>query len=220
MTLADLRDGDRVFIDANIFIYHFGGRSLECKALLERCARRALLGYTSTLVLAEVLHRRMVAEAIAQELVTARTAVRKLGETPEMVKQLTQYQEDVRKIPHMHLTILPLTLEIVQASAEVRKSEELLTNDSFVVAFMREQGFIQLATANGDFDRVGGMQSTNRLILKKIPLRISAFDPRLPRRTAAQPGTGADALQRPLRSRFQARLTFGVVATRGRESYC
>jgi predicted nucleic acid-binding protein len=157
MSLGDLRDGDRVFIDANIFIYHFGGRSLECKALLERCARRALLGYTSTPVLAEVLHRRMVAEAIAQGLVTARTAVRKLGETPEVVKQLTQYQDDVRKIPQMHLTILPLTLDIVQASAEVRKSEGLLTNDSFVVACMREQGLTQLATANGDFDRVGGM---------------------------------------------------------------
>jgi predicted nucleic acid-binding protein len=110
MTLADLRDGDRVFIDAN-----------------------------------------------AQGLGTARTAVRKLGETPEMVKQLTQYQEDVRKIPLMHLTILPLTLDIVQASAEVRKSEGLLTNDSFVVALMREQGLTRLATANGDFDRVGGM---------------------------------------------------------------
>ena len=157
MSLADLRDGDRVFIDANIFIYHFGGRSLECKALLERCARRELLGYTSTPILAEVLHRRMVAEAIANGLVTARTAVMKLGETPEMVKQLTQYEADVRRIPHMHLTILPLTLDIVQASAEVRKSEGLLTNDFFVVAFMREQGLTQLATANGDFDRVGGI---------------------------------------------------------------
>ena len=94
MSLADLRDGDRVFIDANIFIDHFGGRSLECKALLERCARRALLGYTSTPILAEVLHRCMVAEAIAQGIVTTRTAVRKLGETPEMVKQLTQYRAE------------------------------------------------------------------------------------------------------------------------------
>jgi uncharacterized protein len=157
MTLADLRDGDRVFIDANIFIYHFGGQSLECKAVLERCARRDLLGYISTSVLAEVLHRRMVAEAIAQGLVTARTAVRKLGETPEIVKQLTQYQEDVSKIPHMHLTILPLTLAIVQASAEIRTGEGLLTNDSFVIAFMCAQGLTQLATANGDFDRVGGI---------------------------------------------------------------
>jgi predicted nucleic acid-binding protein len=74
-----------------------------------------------------------------------------------MVKQLTQYQDDVSKIPHMHLTILPLALDIVQTSAEVRTDEGLLTNDSFVVACMREQGLTQLATANGDFDRVGGI---------------------------------------------------------------
>jgi predicted nucleic acid-binding protein len=158
MTLADLRDSDRVFIDANIFIYHFGGRSLECKAFLERCARRELLGYTSTPVLAEVLHRRMVAEAIAKGLVTAKTAVRKLRETPELVKQLVQYQEDVGKIPQMNLTILNLSLEIVEVSAEVRKGEGLLTNDSFVVAYMREQGLTKLATANGDFDRVSGIE--------------------------------------------------------------
>ena len=81
MSLADLRDGGRVFIDANVFIYHFGGRSL-----------------------------------------------------------------------------FPLTLAIIHASAEVRKSEGLLTNDSFVVAIMREQGIVQLATANGDFDRVSGIE--------------------------------------------------------------
>lgn len=45
----------------------------------------------------------------------------------------------------------------MQASAEVRVGEGLLTNDSFVVAFMRAQGLTQLATANGDFDRVGGI---------------------------------------------------------------
>jgi predicted nucleic acid-binding protein len=79
MSLADLRDGDRVIIDANIFIYHFGGRSLECKVLLERCARRTLLGYTSTPVLAEVLHRRMMAEAIATGLVTSERPSGSLG---------------------------------------------------------------------------------------------------------------------------------------------
>ena len=36
MILADLQEGACVFIDANIFIYHFGGQSLECKAFLER----------------------------------------------------------------------------------------------------------------------------------------------------------------------------------------
>ncbi len=109
-------------------------------------------------MLAEVLHRLMVAEALTRGLVTARTAVRKLRETPEVVKQLTQYQEDVSSIPHMHLTILSLTLEIIQASAAVRKSTGLLTNDAFVVAFMQGQGITKLATANGDFDRVGSIE--------------------------------------------------------------
>ncbi len=158
MTLADLQDGDRIFIDANIFIYHFGGRSPECKAFLERCARRELSGYTSTTILAEVLHRLMIAEAVAKGLVTARTAVRKLGEIPELVKQLTQYQEDVSKILQMNLTILDLTLEIMRKSAEVRKEEGLLTNNSFVVACMREQGLTKLATADGDFDHVSGLE--------------------------------------------------------------
>jgi predicted nucleic acid-binding protein len=44
MKLAEARDGDRVFIDANIFIYNFVGRSLDCKTFLERCAHRFLLG--------------------------------------------------------------------------------------------------------------------------------------------------------------------------------
>jgi predicted nucleic acid-binding protein len=157
MTLAELLDGDSVFLDANIFIYHFGGRSPECKTFLERCARRELLGYTSTPILAEVLHRLMIAEAIAKGLVTAKTAIRRLGESPELVKQLARYQEDVDKIFQMNLTIVVLTSEVVRRSAEVRKSEGLLTNDSLVVACMRAQGLTKVATANGDFDKVSGI---------------------------------------------------------------
>jgi predicted nucleic acid-binding protein len=158
MTLADLRDGDSVFIDANIFIYHFGGHSTECKTFLEHCARRELLGYTSTSTLAEVLHRLMVAEAIQRKLVTAKAAIKRLRANPELVKQLTKYHEDVSKIEQMNLTILSFTLEVLTRSKEIRESEGLLTNDSFVVAFMHDQGLTKLATANGDFDRVHGLE--------------------------------------------------------------
>lgn len=148
MSLADLGDGESVFLDANIFIYHFAGRSLQCKALLERCARRKLQGYTSTSVLAEVLHRLMVAEAIEKGLVTAKAAV----------KQLTKYDEDVRKIGQMNLTILSLTLKVLARSSSVRKTEGLLTNDSLVVAVMQEQGLTKLATTDRDFERVAGLE--------------------------------------------------------------
>ena len=91
MTLADLRDGDRVFMEADIFICHFGGRSLECKALLERCPSRTAWFHFYAGPCRSAA-RRMVAEAIAKGLVTARTAVRRLGK-PGDSQTITQYQE-------------------------------------------------------------------------------------------------------------------------------
>lgn len=158
MTVTDLQDGDSVFIDANIFIYHFGGRSPHCKTLLMRCASRTLQGYTSTSVLAEVLHRLMVAEAIQKGLVTAKNAVKKLQERPALVRQLTTYNENVRKIGQMNLIILSLTPDILSASEPVRTNEGLLTNDSLVVAFMRNLGLTKLATTDSDFERVSGLE--------------------------------------------------------------
>lgn len=158
MTLADLGAGDSIFIDANIFIYHFGGQSAECKTLLEHCARRELLGYTSTSILAEVLHRLMVAEAIQKRLVTSKSTVRKLKEKPELVKQLKRYNEDGKKIREMNLTILSLTPEILTQSEPVRKKEGLLTNDSLVVAFMRARGLTKLASTDSDFARIQDLE--------------------------------------------------------------
>lgn len=158
MILADLQAGDSVFIDANIFIYHFGGRSTQCKTFLERCARRELLGYTSTPILAEVLHRLMVAEALQKGLVRPKTAVNQLKEKPELVKQLTTYNENVSTIRQMNLTILGLTPDVLTKSEAIRKSEGLLTNDSFVVAFMRDSGLTKLATTDSDFERVSDLE--------------------------------------------------------------
>mgnify|MGYP007056089664 FL=1 len=44
MRFDALRNGDSVFIDANIFIYNFGGQSVECKDVLLRCAKGELRG--------------------------------------------------------------------------------------------------------------------------------------------------------------------------------
>ncbi len=157
MTLAELHNRDPIFIDANIFIYHFSGSSRECKIFLERCARQELLGFTSTSVLAEVLHRLMIAEAVEKRFVTSNNAVKKLRNTPSIVKGLTLYYENTNCIPQMNISIFNLTLEIVQKSTEIRKNEGLLTNDSLVIAFMNEQELTKVATANGDFDRVSGI---------------------------------------------------------------
>jgi predicted nucleic acid-binding protein len=54
MTLAEIPDGAAVFIDANVFVYHFAGASPQCTRLLARCETNEVRGATSALVLAEV----------------------------------------------------------------------------------------------------------------------------------------------------------------------
>lgn len=56
MRLDSIPSGTRVFIDANIFIYHFTGVSTQCSDFLNRCERSDLEGNTSANVLLEVLH--------------------------------------------------------------------------------------------------------------------------------------------------------------------
>lgn len=154
MTFDEIPDIARIFIDANIFIYHFGGQSDECRNLLARCARRELVGHTSTFVLAEVLHRLMIAEAIEKGLTPGKNAVQKLSEKPELVKQLERYNENIKRIGQMNIVISSLTESIIATSEAIRKEFGLLTNDSLIVATMRELDISNLISADKGFARV------------------------------------------------------------------
>ncbi len=153
MTFNSLKKGARIFLDANIFIYNFGAQSVECKELLLRCAKDGLAGYTLTSVLSEVLHRLMIAEAIEKGYITEKSPLKQLRENPEIIKKLTTYIQNVEKIGEMNIHIVPLTHELINKSAKIRQSEGLLTNDSIVVAAMKDLGLSNLVT-NDDFDHI------------------------------------------------------------------
>lgn len=152
--LADLPEGFRVLIDANIFIYHFAGASAECTQFLLGCEQGRFQGVTGIHVVLEVLHRLMIAEAIAQKLAPSRNAVKKLKENPDVIKRLKSYQEKTRSIREMGIEILPLSAEILEASAACRKEYGLLINDSVTVALALRERVQALASADRDFERV------------------------------------------------------------------
>ena len=59
-------DHSEVFVDANIFIYHFSGPTEHtdaCTQFLQRIEEARLSGLTSVLILTETLHRLMIIEA-------------------------------------------------------------------------------------------------------------------------------------------------------------
>ncbi|MBW8874292.1 MAG: PIN domain-containing protein [Acidobacteria bacterium] len=153
-TLDQIPEGQRVFIDASIFIYHFTGASPDCQDLLEDCERGRISGFTSVTALAEVAHRLMTVEAVAKGLVSPGNVVRKLREKPTIVRELHAYQDQVELIPLMGIAVLDLDLEILSVAAGIRYRYGLLVNDSLLAAAAISQGIVAMASGDPDFERV------------------------------------------------------------------
>ena len=148
MTLADIEDAAGVFVDANVFVYHFVGASPECTALLRRCETGEVQGSTSALVLAEVCHRLMMLEAVERRLAAAGNVARKLARRPDVVRQLAIHDACIQAIPAMGIEIVGVTEATVRLGLRHQSRYGLLTNDSLVVASMQQQSVRLLAAAD------------------------------------------------------------------------
>jgi predicted nucleic acid-binding protein len=156
--LAELPAGTRIFLDATIFLYHFTGASPSCRSLLSRCEAGGLHALTSTVAVAEVTHRLMTIEAVARGLVAPGNVVKKLRSRPEVVRQLSLYQEQAEKIPWMGVEVVPLDRRLLAIAAPLRTRYGLLTNDSILLATALDHGIVAFASADRDFERVDTVQ--------------------------------------------------------------
>jgi predicted nucleic acid-binding protein len=151
--LSNLPDQSFVIIDANVFIYALSGRSAECRQLFERCLREEVTGIALFETVNEVTHRFMIAEALSKGLITAGGA-KALRNKFQQITTLTDYWLDTQRILALNLLFMPVNETIVRNAQIVRQEAGLLTNDSMIVAGMREYGLSFLASNDADFDRV------------------------------------------------------------------
>lgn len=158
MVLDDLPSGSSVYVDANIFVYHFTGASEAARAFLRRCQARDLNAYTGAIVLLEVTHRLMMAEANLRGLIPSGNPAARLANKPELVKQLFEYQIQAMKIQEMGITVLGLPRDYLVRSHEFRQRYGLLTNDSLILLDMRDRDILHLASADRIFDRVDALK--------------------------------------------------------------
>jgi len=154
MKLKEIPQGAEIFIDANIFIYHFTGNSAECSEVLALCEDGELTGVTSAIVTAEVMHRMMLAEASLKKLAKAPQIVKKLKEKPEIVCRLADYFVAVQAIFEMGIKVYPLKPELILNSQAIRSRYGLMVNDSLIAATMREIGVEAIATNDDGFSKV------------------------------------------------------------------
>ena len=157
--LAALPSGTRVFIDANVFIYHFTQTPLTpaSTAFLQRVEAGDVYGLTSVVILAEVAHRLMILEAIRTFGLASRLAVKKLKENTEFVRQLSHYKTATESIPSFNVTIEPVTFAHLRTAQDLSTQHGLLTNDSLTAAMMQVLTLTDVVSNDPDLSGVPGL---------------------------------------------------------------
>lgn len=160
MTFHAIPTGEAVFVDANPFLYYFTAHpayGVACQELLQRVENKDLLGFTSSHVLHEVVHRLMTIEACARFNFPAKGIAHRLRRHPAEVQQLNRSRQAVDEITLIGVDVLPINKSLVSLAVDVSSQSGLLSGDALIVAIMRTNGLTNLASKDADFDRVAGL---------------------------------------------------------------
>lgn len=156
MALA-LPSGARCFVDANILYYHFVETppfSDPCSVFLQRVLAGELAAFASASVLAEAIHKIMLAEAAARFQLQRPNLVNWLANHHERITQLTMFRAAAEELALWPMVLLPTGGAVLAQAAAVSQQHGLLTNDALIVALMRSHGLAHLVTNDDDFDSV------------------------------------------------------------------
>lgn len=157
MIFADVPVGTSLFVDANIFVFHFAPHPIlqrPCQELLERISRGQIAGFTSSGVLNDIAHRLMTYEAADKYGWPMTGIAYRLQRHPAELKTLTRFRQAVEDVPQFGVQVLPVTSSDALSAAALCQQHGLLSGDALVVAVMHQQGLTNLASHDTDFDRV------------------------------------------------------------------
>jgi len=155
--LHEIETGAVVFIDANIFVYHFSKDSVfkdSCTKFLLRVENAEIHGVASAAVVMEAAHRLMMVEASAAIDVEIKNLLRYLKQHPEEVKKLTQHLIVPEKIEELNISIEPVTNALIKQSQNNKTKYGLLSNDALSIKIMESLGISLLASNDTDFKSV------------------------------------------------------------------
>lgn len=154
--LADLPKGKVVFIDSNIFhLFLRGSGSLQrsCTAFLERVEAKEITGYTSALVLDELIFKILLKKVEEKH---RRNPLVVLQDHPE---EASVHSQEIRRAVGIVLGIGALGIVAVEknhmedASDQMQK-HSVLSRNAIHLSVMSSLNCHDIASADSDFDRV------------------------------------------------------------------
>lgn len=154
MTLHAIRNDEILIIDANIFIYALGGKSVECEDVIRRCAAGEISGVMTPTILAETAHRLMLAEARENGWISGANPARRLAENPDKMKLLWRHEQAIHSLLGTGIHYEPIVKEDFLSAIHYEREYGFLTNDALTLAFMDRLHIRSIATADAAFSRV------------------------------------------------------------------
>ena len=114
-----------------------------------------MYGATSVIVLNEIIHRLLIAEAVQKARMSADSAISFLKSHPQYIRDASTVWglvEDIRNI--QNLKIYGISENTFAFSIDIMRQSGLLSNDALHIACMKENSINTIATYDRDFEKI------------------------------------------------------------------
>jgi len=161
LLLSSFAGDERIFIDANIFIYNALDDPLyaeSCSDFLRQVETNKIKGVITPHVIDEVLFKILIAEASRHfEKFTFLNLKREMkipSFSSKVYNPVKEYSDYLTELTYGGLEILIVNGETVERSINLGLQYGLLTTDAIHLSTMKQYGIINIATNDSDFERV------------------------------------------------------------------
>lgn len=151
MDINHLPAGTNCLVDTNIFLYHLAAQSNDCRQFLARLGRGEISAYVTTSIIGELLHKRMVIEAVNTGLISGSKPFEKLKRQPQLITQLSSYITEVTRLLQLPVTVIEVIADDLNWSHALRRAYGLLVIDSINLACAVRRGITDIVTHDTDF---------------------------------------------------------------------
>ncbi|NPV62353.1 MAG: PIN domain-containing protein [Methanotrichaceae archaeon] len=155
MILSQVPSDERIFIDANIFLYSVFGHAVygkSCNEFLRRVENDEIKAFTSDLALNEVFHKLMIAEIAELEGIETNNAARMIKRQPKIIGELNRVWAEMELICSFGISIL--NMGAYPEFFRLSKEYMLTAADAAHLAAMESSGIASMASNDRDFQRV------------------------------------------------------------------
>ncbi len=161
MLLTNFTVDERIFIDANIFIYNALDNPLfaeSCTDFLRQVETDKINGVITPHIMDEVLFKILVAEASQHlekfTLSNLKKEMKNSSFSSKVYKPVKEYCDYLTDLTYGGLEILAVDGGLVEKSIELGLRYGLLTTDAIHLSTIKQYGINNIATNDSDFERV------------------------------------------------------------------